>query len=221
MEYIGIDVHQRESQVCIVDEGGQVLLSGGSARVASGSRRCSRGGGRARVLLEASTESEWVAQAPGGAGPRGDRGGPELRADVRQPQPAGEDGSAGCPDAGGRLSAGGVPPRAPDLGRAAHGAGAAGGAGGVGADADALHQRDPRGAPPRRGAGAERGRGDVRAAGAGARAVRAAGGGWSHRCSRCSGPSTSSWPSWRRSSRAGWRRTRRPGGCPRCRAWAR
>jgi hypothetical protein len=26
VEYIGIDVHQRESQVCIVDEDGQVLL---------------------------------------------------------------------------------------------------------------------------------------------------------------------------------------------------
>src|SRR4030095_4064011 len=26
MEYIGIDVHQRESQVCIVDEDGHVLL---------------------------------------------------------------------------------------------------------------------------------------------------------------------------------------------------
>jgi transposase len=26
MEYIGIDVHQRESQVCIVDERGQVLI---------------------------------------------------------------------------------------------------------------------------------------------------------------------------------------------------
>src|SRR5262249_4704413 len=32
----------------------------------------------------------------------------ELRADVRHPQPAGEDGSAGCADAGGRLSAGRV-----------------------------------------------------------------------------------------------------------------
>src|SRR5262249_30789055 len=33
--------------------------------------------------------------------------------------------------------------------------------------------------------------------------------------------STSSWPSWRRSSRARWQGTRRAGGCARSRAWAR
>jgi hypothetical protein len=41
----------------------------------------------------------------GGAGPRGGRGGSELRADVHEPQPAGEDESTGCPDAGGRVAA--------------------------------------------------------------------------------------------------------------------
>ena len=63
MEYIGIDVHQRESQVCIVDEDGHVLLE---RRVRTSGERFAgllEGRGRTRVVLEASTESEWVAQA--------------------------------------------------------------------------------------------------------------------------------------------------------------
>jgi transposase len=68
MEYIGIDVHQRESQVCIVDERGQVLIE---RRVRTSRERFAellgaRAG--ARVLLEASTESEWVAHAVEGLG---------------------------------------------------------------------------------------------------------------------------------------------------------
>jgi transposase len=39
----------------------------------------------ARVLLEASTESEWVAHAVEGLGHEVIVGGSELRADVRQP----------------------------------------------------------------------------------------------------------------------------------------
>jgi transposase len=63
MEDIGIDVHQRESQVCIVDEDGHVLLE---RRVRTRGERFAAlrdGRDRARVVLEASTESEWVAQA--------------------------------------------------------------------------------------------------------------------------------------------------------------
>src|SRR5262245_48006452 len=63
MVYIGIDVHQRESQVCIVDEDGQVLLE---RRVRTRGERFAAlldGRDRARVVLEASTESEGVAQA--------------------------------------------------------------------------------------------------------------------------------------------------------------
>src|SRR5262245_13394712 len=68
MEYIGIDVHHRESQVCIVDERGQVLIE---RRVRTRRERLAELLGtraRARVLLEASTESEWVAQAVEGLG---------------------------------------------------------------------------------------------------------------------------------------------------------
>src|SRR5262249_56580992 len=51
------------SQVCMVDEGGQVLLE---RRVRTRGERFAAlldGLDRARVVLEASTESEWVAQA--------------------------------------------------------------------------------------------------------------------------------------------------------------
>ncbi len=61
MDHIGIDVHKRDSQICILAEGGEII-----------ERRCrtERGrleellGSRARshIVIEASTESEWVAQ---------------------------------------------------------------------------------------------------------------------------------------------------------------
>jgi transposase len=62
MEYIGIDVHQRESQVCMLDAAGQVVLE---RRVRTSRDRFTALLGTrppARVLLEASTESEWVAR---------------------------------------------------------------------------------------------------------------------------------------------------------------
>ena len=68
MEYIGIDVHQRESQVGIVDDGGRVLIE---RRVRTSRERFAALLGAhagARVLLEASTKSEWVAHAVEGLG---------------------------------------------------------------------------------------------------------------------------------------------------------
>jgi len=62
MEYIGIDVHQRESQVCIVDEDGLVLVERRVRTRGSGSRRSSRGG-PARAWGSGIDESEWIAQA--------------------------------------------------------------------------------------------------------------------------------------------------------------
>lgn len=61
MESIGIDVHKVHSQVCIFAEDGEVLERGirtGPDRFAGllGDRP------RARILIEASTESEWVAR---------------------------------------------------------------------------------------------------------------------------------------------------------------
>jgi transposase len=61
MDHIGIDVHKRDSQICILVEGGEII-----------ERRCRTERSRfeellgkrprARIVIEASTESEWVAQ---------------------------------------------------------------------------------------------------------------------------------------------------------------
>jgi transposase len=61
MEMIGLDLHKRESQLCIGDEAGHVT----DRRIVTSRDRFTALLGhrpRARILLEASTESEWVAQ---------------------------------------------------------------------------------------------------------------------------------------------------------------
>ena len=60
MEHIGIDVHKKESQLCILTEEGEVI----ERRIRTERARFAAVLGErapARVLLEASTESEWVA----------------------------------------------------------------------------------------------------------------------------------------------------------------
>jgi transposase len=61
MDHIGIDVHKRESQIYILAEGGEIIehrIRTDPERFAAvlGSRT------RARMLIEASTDSEWVAR---------------------------------------------------------------------------------------------------------------------------------------------------------------
>jgi transposase len=61
MEIIGVDVHKRESQLCIITEAGEVI----EQRIRSERGRFAEVLGvraKAKILLEASTESEWVAQ---------------------------------------------------------------------------------------------------------------------------------------------------------------
>src|SRR6266498_4502858 len=61
MENIGLDLHQRESQLCILTDDGEVI----ERRIRTTPERLrALLGGRppARILLEASTESEWVAR---------------------------------------------------------------------------------------------------------------------------------------------------------------
>jgi transposase len=61
MDHIGIDVHKTESQVCILGEGGELR----EQRIRTTPERFAAVLGerpRARILLEASTESEWVAR---------------------------------------------------------------------------------------------------------------------------------------------------------------
>src|SRR6266699_70245 len=115
----------------------------------------------------------------GELGARGDRGGPELRADVRHAPPRGEDRSAGCAHLGR-----GVPPRrlptgAPRLGPPAPRAGAARGARRADPDAHPLRQRGEGAGAPRWTAAAARqsgahGREAGRAAGAAGPGTRAA-----------------------------------------------
>jgi transposase len=61
VEHIGIDVHKKESQVCIITEQGEVI----EARIRTQREKFGEllgGRPRARILIEASTESEWVAR---------------------------------------------------------------------------------------------------------------------------------------------------------------
>jgi transposase len=61
MDHIGIDAHKMESQLCILSENGQLS----EPRLRTTPERFAAVLGdrpRARILLEASTESEWVAR---------------------------------------------------------------------------------------------------------------------------------------------------------------
>ena len=60
MDHIGIDVHKRESQICILAEGGELI----ERRIRTEPERFAAVLGarpRARIVIEASTDSEWVA----------------------------------------------------------------------------------------------------------------------------------------------------------------
>jgi len=61
MEMIGVDLHKRESQLCIRTESGELI----ERRIMTGRAAFAAvlgGRPRARVLVEAATESEWVAR---------------------------------------------------------------------------------------------------------------------------------------------------------------
>jgi hypothetical protein len=61
MEHIGIDVHKVESQICVLTESGEVI----ERRIRTQRERLAAVLGerpRAKILIEASTESEWVAR---------------------------------------------------------------------------------------------------------------------------------------------------------------
>jgi transposase len=67
MEYGAIDLHKKESQIRIVTETGEVI----DHRISTTRERFTRvfwGRPRIRILVEASTESEWVAQHLEGLG---------------------------------------------------------------------------------------------------------------------------------------------------------
>jgi hypothetical protein len=61
MDHIGIDVHKRKSQIYILAESGEVI----ERRIRTEPERFAAVLGarpRARILIEASTDSEWVAR---------------------------------------------------------------------------------------------------------------------------------------------------------------
>ena len=61
MEHVGIDGHKNQSQICLITEAGEVLHQRiQTHRERFGAVFAERP--QARILLEASTESEWVAQ---------------------------------------------------------------------------------------------------------------------------------------------------------------
>ena len=67
MDHSGIDVHKKDSQICILAEGGELL----ERRIPTQPRRFAEALGarpHARILLESSTESEWVARCLEGLG---------------------------------------------------------------------------------------------------------------------------------------------------------
>ena len=67
MDHIGIDVHKKESQICMLAEGGELI----EQRIRTEPDRFAAVFGtrpRARILIEASTDSEWVARCLEGLG---------------------------------------------------------------------------------------------------------------------------------------------------------
>src|SRR6266404_3236094 len=61
MDHIGIDVHKRDSQICILAEGGELI----ERRIRTEPERFAAVLGnrpQARIVIEASTDSEWVAR---------------------------------------------------------------------------------------------------------------------------------------------------------------
>ena len=67
MDHIGIDVHKKERQICILAEGGELM----ERRIPTQPRRFAEELGarpHARILLESATESEWVARCLEGLG---------------------------------------------------------------------------------------------------------------------------------------------------------
>ena len=61
MDHVGIDVHKKDSQICLLAEGGDLI----EQRIRTEPQRLASVLGdrpRARILIEASTDSEWVAR---------------------------------------------------------------------------------------------------------------------------------------------------------------
>jgi transposase len=81
MEPIGIDVHKLESQVCILSESGEMV----ERRIRTQQERFAAVLGErapAKIFIQASTESEWVARCLEQLGHEVIAGRSQLRCDV-------------------------------------------------------------------------------------------------------------------------------------------
>jgi hypothetical protein len=87
MEYVGIDMHKKESQICLLTETGEVM----EGRIRTEPQRF------AEVLGGRPRRESVGRPVPRGPGPRGRGGAPELRADVCHADSEGQDRSAGRP----------------------------------------------------------------------------------------------------------------------------
>ena len=107
MDSIGIDLHKRESQLCIVTDDGELI----ERRIATSRERFTVALGArapARVLLEASTESEWVARHLESLGHTVIVADPGFAA-MYATRSKGEDRQAGCAHAVRRTATRGLP----------------------------------------------------------------------------------------------------------------
>jgi hypothetical protein len=83
MDHIGIDVHKKDSQICVLSQEGELI----ERRVRTEPQRFAEVLGsrpRGRVLIESATESEWVARCLEALG-RATREAPEALATRKPP----------------------------------------------------------------------------------------------------------------------------------------
>lgn len=110
MDYVGIDLHKTSSQVCILSEDGELTERRIKSTRASFDEVFA-GRPPARILVEASTESEWVACHLEALGHEGS----QLRPDVRYPRQEDQDRQAGREGTVRGVPPGCLPPRTPHL----------------------------------------------------------------------------------------------------------
>jgi hypothetical protein len=118
MDYVGIDLHKKESQICLLTETGEVM----ERRIRTEPQRFAEvlgGRPRARILVEASTESEWVARCLEALGHEVVVADPNLAPMYATRTRKVKTDSAGRPSSARGLSARRVSPRAPAVRRAA------------------------------------------------------------------------------------------------------
>ena len=157
MDYGAIDLHARYSWVRLVTADGQGVLEQRVTTTREALRGVFEGRPALRVLVENSTESEWVAQTLEGCGHEVIVASPKYPLDVRPSRPADQNRSAGSAGARGGLPPGDLSPRAPRGRRATAAAARAPGARAVGADTDPVDQSAARPAAAGRVSIAQRG----------------------------------------------------------------